>query len=222
MFVRHFMSTAVLSLEELQTCREALAFLRDNSIRRAPVLRDGALVGMVSERDLLRVLPGTVAQMGTDAGADAERLPVARAMITKVITLEPDEHLEDAARKMLNHKIGGLPVAHRGRVVGILTESDIFRAMSRVLDSRGVLRLSIARVPRSSVPPDPVRMAMSLGFELRGFVTHERPGGETLSVLRVVGDRAEELVEQLTAAGYAILEIRDSREGGSAQRISAA
>lgn len=222
MLVRHFMSTSVRSLLETQSCREALSFLRENSIRRAPVLRDGLLSGMVSERDLLRVLPGTVAQMESDAGADAERLSLARVMVTKVITLEPEEHLEEAARKMLNHKVGGLPVVLYGRVVGILTESDVFRAMTKVLDSRGVLRVSISRAPRAGAPPDPVRMAVNLGLEVCGMVTHDRRGGESLSVLRLRGEQCEALVGELTAAGYAVLEIRDSREGGSAQHSSAA
>ncbi len=209
------MSSAVLALNEKQTCRQAMDFMRENSIRRAPVLREGALVGMVSERDLLRVLPGTVMQKGTDAGAEAERLAVARVMATKVITLDPEEHLEDASRKMLTHKIGGLPVVQRGAVVGILTESDIFRAMARVLDSRGVLRISFARTPRADLPPDPVRMALELGLEVRGFVTHDRPGGETLGVMRVAGSQGDALVEALGAAGFAVLEYIDARGGGS-------
>lgn len=215
MLVRHFMSTAVLSLTEKQTCRQAMEFMRENSIRRAPVLREGALVGMVSERDLLRVLPGTVMQKGTDAGADAERLPVSRVMTTKVITLDPEEHLEDASRRMLTHKIGGLPVVHRGAVVGILTESDIFRALARVLESRGVMRVSFARTPRADLPPDPVRMALELGLDVRGFVTHDRPGGESLSVLRVSGSQGDALVEALGAAGFAVLEYVDSRGDAS-------
>lgn len=208
------MTTNVLSLSESQHCRAALRYLREKSIRRAPVLRDGALVGMVSERDLLRVLPGTIPQLETDAGADAERLPVSRVMATKVVTLHPEEHLEDAARKMLANKVGGLPVVSGGKVVGILTESDIFRVLSRVLDSHGVLRVSIARTQRGDLPPDPVRLAMRLGFEVRGVVTHDRPGGETLIVMRVVGERSEELVEAFGAAGYNVLEIVDGRGGG--------
>lgn len=222
MLVRHFMSTSVCSLIETQSCREALTFLRQHAIRRAPVVRDGLLVGLVSERDLLRVLPGTVAQVESDAGADAERLPVARAMASRVITLEPEDHLEDAARKMLEHKCGGLPVVLYGRVVGMLTESDIFRAMTRVLDSRGMWRVSIARTPKGDIAPDPVRMATNLDFELRGFLHHDRPGGESLSVLLLVGERVKELVEQLTDAGYTVLEIRDSRASNSARRSSAA
>jgi acetoin utilization protein AcuB len=213
MLVRHFMTSQVLSLNESQSCRSALRFLREHSIRRAPVVRDGALVGMVSERDLLRVLPGTIPQLETEAGADAERLPVSRVMASKVVSLHPEEHLEDAARKMLSNKLGGLPVLDGNKLVGILTESDIFRVLTRVLDSRGVLRISVARTARGDLPADPVRMAMKLGFEVRGLVTHDRPGGETLIVLRVVGERGDELVEAFGAAGYNVLEIVDARSG---------
>ena len=220
MLVRHFMTPNVLCLSESQTCRDAMEFMRANNIRRAPVARDGELLGMVSERDLLRILPGTVLQVATDAGADAQRLPVSRVMATKVITLAPDEHLEDAARKMLTNKVGGLPVVLERRVVGILTESDIFRVMAKVLDSTDVLRISVARTPRGDMPPDPVRMAMDLGFEIRGLVTHGRVGGETLTVLRVAGSRAEELVEAFGAAGYNVLEVVDARGGSPRRRVA--
>jgi len=220
MLVRHFMTKNVVSLRSNRTCREALRFLRDNGLRRAPVIEEGALIGMVSERDLLRILPGTVPQIETQAGADAELLPVARVMATKVVTVDPEEHLEDASRKMLTHKIGGIPVVLDGEVVGIITESDIFRAMARVLDPAGVLRISIARTPRGDIPPDPVRMAMIRGFEVRGFLTHDRPGGETLMVLRLVGDRAADLIEAYGAAGYNVLEILDARQGRANRTVA--
>ncbi|MCC7012783.1 MAG: CBS domain-containing protein [Planctomycetes bacterium] len=212
MLVRHFMTRRVVTIEETMVCRKALEFLHDNRIRRAPVLRYGKLFGIVSERDLLRVLPGTIAQIDSRAGIEAERLPVSRVMTTKLITLGPEEHLEDAGRKMLMHKIGGMPVIEKQQLVGFLTESDIFRAFTAMFATRGVLRVSLARMRREGLEPDLVRLVADNGARLRGMITHERPGGEELTVLRLSGGDRERLLGALAEADYSVLEYVDERE----------
>ena len=68
MLVRHFMTRAPITLSPDKSCGDALQTFRRNRIRRAPIVKDDAVVGIVSERDLLRVLPGTVAQSSSEAG----------------------------------------------------------------------------------------------------------------------------------------------------------
>jgi acetoin utilization protein AcuB len=216
MLVRHFMTRNVITLEETLHCREALNELHENNIRRAPVTKKGELVGMVSERDLLRVLPGTIGQVDTRAGEAAERLPIARVMTTKLITLDPEAHLEDAGRKMSMHKIGGLPVVTEGKLVGILTESDVFRAFTRMFETRGVLRISFARVGSESAPPDLIKLVLKCGGHIRGLIVHDRPGGEELTVLRVQGGDRDRLLAALVQASYHILEYVDDRDSPSA------
>ncbi len=212
MLVRLFMARAVVTLDVTTGCRAALDTLHLNRIRRAPVVRHGALVGMISEKDLLRVLAGTAGMLDTDAGADAERAPIGTAMATRVVTLDPEEHLEDAARKMLEHKIGGLPVVQGGEIVGMLTESDVFRAFTAMAESRGLLRVSLSGGKHADLERDPVRIALALGFRIRGFLLHARRGGQDLAVLRVRGERKDDLVERLTVAGFHVLEIVDARD----------
>lgn len=205
------MSHPVFAFAPSTTCHDALAELRERRIRRAPVVEHGRIVGMVSERDLLRVLPGTVLQLGTRAGADARSLPVSDVMAREIVALDPDQHLEDAARTMLERKIGGLPVVRDAACVGMITESDVFRAFVRMTEKRGLLRVSVARGARARASADPVRIAVELGFEVRGVLACERHGGDELVVLRLRGEWRDALLERLAAAGFVVLEIEDAR-----------
>lgn len=118
MFVRNFMTEDVVTIAPEVTLREALAVMESRPVRRLPVLKNGRLVGMITRSDILAVL-------GKPGGDD---LTVEWAMARDPRTIPPDETLEHAALMMLNYKISGLPVVGDGKVVGIITESDIFRA----------------------------------------------------------------------------------------------
>ncbi len=209
------MTRRVISVHESLRCRQALELMHANQIRRAPVLRGEKLVGMLSERDLLRILPGTVGELDTRRGLENEHTIVSQVMATRLVTLHPEEHLEDAARKMLSYKIGGMPVVQDGRLEGILTESDVFRALVRMTASQGELRVTFALTPRAEAPLDPILVALRLGFSIRGYLVHERPGGEELCMLRLTGTRKRELVEALHTAGYTVIEVADSQAGSS-------
>jgi acetoin utilization protein AcuB len=91
--VRHFMTSDLYTLSSNRTCYEALAEFRRRKIRRAPVVENGRLAGIVSERDLLHVLPGTCGQASTLAGEDGMTLPVRNIMTVDVATLGPNDHL---------------------------------------------------------------------------------------------------------------------------------
>ncbi len=95
--------------------READALCRRLHARHVPVVDDGRLVGIVSDRD-----------MHHRGDSDwAERTPVGDVMATEVVTAKPDDRLPDAAETMASAKIGALPVVQDGRIVGILTLTDL-------------------------------------------------------------------------------------------------
>jgi acetoin utilization protein AcuB len=108
---------------------EAIKIMRDNKVRRLPVLNDkGALVGIVSERDLLYASPSPATSLSIDElHYLMSRITVADVMTTEVITVTEDTPLEEAARIMADNKIGSLPVERKGDLVGIITETDLFK-----------------------------------------------------------------------------------------------
>lgn len=118
MLVRERMSTPVVTVSRETTHQRALELMQHKRLRRLPVVdRTDRLVGIVAERDLL-----LAATRYPGAGIE-----VAEVMATKLVTATPAMDLTGAARLMLEHRVGGLPVVDDGSLVGIITESDIFR-----------------------------------------------------------------------------------------------
>ena len=107
--------------------------MKQERIRHLPVLDDdGELVGIVSQRDMFR---GALAH-ALGYGETAQRrmlglLVVKEVMTTQVVTVEPDAPITDAARTMVDRKIGCLPVVEGGKLVGILTEGDLAALVAR-------------------------------------------------------------------------------------------
>jgi len=118
MLVRNRMSRPAFTVRQDADFQKALALMQEKKLRRLPVVDDdGQLVGIVVERDLL------VAAMRYLQS----RVEVGDIMTRNVVTVGPDTGLAEVARTMLERKIGGLPVLEQGRLVGIITESDIFK-----------------------------------------------------------------------------------------------
>ena len=117
---------------------EAMKVMRDNKVRRLPVLnKKGALVGIVSERDLLYASPSPATSLSIDElHYLMSRITVADVMTTEVITVTEDTPLEEAARIMADNKIGSLPVERKGDLVGIITETDLFKIFLELLGAR--------------------------------------------------------------------------------------
>lgn len=131
MQVRDYMSTPPVTVTKQTGVQQALRTMRTHRIRRLPVVDDAeTLVGIVSERDLLYASPSPATTLSVwELNYLLAKLEVGEVMTRHVISTTPDASLRSTARLMLGNKIGGLPVVDsQNRVVGIITESDIFRA----------------------------------------------------------------------------------------------
>jgi len=117
---------------------DALHLMRERKIRRLPVLNAaGQMIGIVSDKDLLHAAPSPATSLSVhELRYLLAKLTVKKVMSSPVITVTPDTPLEQAARIMADNKIGGLPVIEQGRLVGIITETDIFKALLDVLGTR--------------------------------------------------------------------------------------
>jgi acetoin utilization protein AcuB len=122
MFVRNWMSAPAIALGPDVTASAAVAFMEKRRIRRLPVVEDGKLVGIVTKSDLL----------GT-AKKHSAVTTIANVMTRKPFAVEQEETLETAASLMLKEKVSGLPVLDGDRLVGVITESDLFRALCGML-----------------------------------------------------------------------------------------
>ncbi len=136
MVVRDYMSSPVVTVTPETSFQDALALLRQRKIRRVPVVdKAGSLVGIITERDLLHAAPSPATSLSVwELNYLLWRLQVEGLMTRKVLTVQPDTPLQDAAQLMLEHKFGGLPVVDdHHQVVGVITETDIFRVFVKLL-----------------------------------------------------------------------------------------
>ena len=131
MKVRELMTEGVTTIDDGMTCHDAVERMMRRGVRHLAVVdKRGGLCGMVTDRDLRHRLfePGILQQVGTvSVESLLKATPVAHVMSAPAVTIEASEPLENATRCMLDHKIGSLPVLEHGRLVGMITETDLLR-----------------------------------------------------------------------------------------------
>ncbi|HET7478515.1 MAG TPA: CBS and ACT domain-containing protein [Rubrobacteraceae bacterium] len=210
LLVRDSMTREVVTLTPQTTAAEALALCRDRRIRHLPVLENGRLAGMVSDRDLRSATPA----LGDPARAGAlERIKVGDVMSREVSTSHPDDPIEQAANEMREKKIGCLPVVEHGTLVGIVTSSDVMEALTYLVGAHEPgSRMEV------SVPDRPGTLAGAAGiFGMCGINivsvvmgARTEPASkdalpERLVVFRVDTIDTSEVAQYLEDAGYSVL-----------------
>lgn len=196
MRVRDCMSTPVQVIGPDAPAWEALGLMRRHHIRRLPVVEDGALVGIVTWTDVVRVQPPAVGGPWQVPSLSVG-VQVRHLMTPAPMTVTPETALEDAAALMRQHKVGGLPVVEAGQLVGIITESDLFEVFADILRTGprevrlrvavGSITLELPRIvaslARAGVPVvslQTLRLREGEGVDL---VVHERDARRTREVL---------------------------------------
>lgn len=135
MLVRDVMNAEVISVTPDDTLAKALVLTRHHRVRHLAVqLNTGDLVGILSDRDIRLAMPSPLTTADAERADFLERTAIASVMTREVITVGPDETVEDAAKLLYRHRIGSLPVIDSDRNLrGILTETDILHAFVRIL-----------------------------------------------------------------------------------------
>lgn len=105
----------------------AYSLMLDNDIRRLPVVDRDELAGIITLSDILRALPGLGEESDDTTRLMAVTRGVGEVMTSDPLCVDPEDTIQEAAERMLEYQISGLPVVSGSRVVGIITESDIFR-----------------------------------------------------------------------------------------------
>lgn len=137
MFVGERMSHPVVTIPPNTPITEALELMRKEKIRRTPIIKAGNLVGIVSDKDLLNASPSSATSLSIwEMNYLLSKVTVSDVMTKKVLTVSVDTPVEVAARIMADNKIGGLPVLKDNKVVGIITETDIFKLFLELMGAR--------------------------------------------------------------------------------------
>jgi acetoin utilization protein AcuB len=203
---------------------DALQLLREKKIRRLPVVnQQGELVGIVVEKDLLYASPSPATSLSVfEVHYLLSKLQVKDVMTKRVITVAEDCPLEEAARIMIDQKIGSLPIVRGKQVVGIITETDIFKVMVEALGGREKGIRVTMRVPE--VKGELAALAGKVA-ELGGNIvaTAVFLGGDPQHreiTMKVQGAKREALIAALEKAGAQIIDAREVNSEYQPQLIS--
>lgn len=202
MFVKERMSYPVISIHPKMPMQDALDLMHKERIRRLPVVdRDGKLVGIVSERDLLHASPSDATSLSVwEIASLLSKVTVDQIMTSEVITISEDTPIEEAALIMADNKIGGLPVVRNGEVVGIITETNLFRVFLELLGARdaGVRLATLV----TNVPGELAKLTKTI---------HEL-GGNIVALGTFLGESTKNREITLKVEGVTPLALREAIE----------
>lgn len=208
MFVKDYMTKEPVTAHPETPVLEAIHLLKEKGFRRLPILKDGQLVGLVTEKDLKDAMPSKATTLSVwEMNYLLSKLTVEEVMVRSVITIQAEAPLEEAALLMEERKIGALPVMEGERLVGIITVTDVMRAFTEAMGLReGGVRLTVDIL---DVPGALAQMAQSvIPSNIVSVVTAGKEGGYRRIVLRVVGEGVEGVADRLRAAGERVVDVR--------------
>ncbi len=137
MLIGERMTYPVITVSPDLPIAEALSLMRKEHIRRTPVIQDGKLVGIVSNEDLLNASPSPATSLSVfEMTYLLSKITVKDVMSRNVLTINEAIPIEEAARIMVDNKIGGLPVMRGEELVGIITETDLFKVFLELMGAR--------------------------------------------------------------------------------------
>ncbi|HUM03534.1 MAG TPA: CBS and ACT domain-containing protein [Thermoanaerobaculia bacterium] len=190
MFVSRWMTPKVITIDKNESLGTALRLMRENRIRRLPVVSKGKLVGIVSDRDLKGALPSQATSLDVwELHGLLDRLHIADIMTKNVVTTTPGATIERVAMIMMEKRIEGLPVLDpKGNLVGIVTEGDVFRALTEVTGvGRKTTRISLVIPDRPGSIMEVADVVRAKGGKIYSILsTHAKvPNGNRELVMRV-------------------------------------
>jgi len=135
MNVSEIMTREVVTLQEGQSLRDAFGLLQKHRIRHVPVVSEGRLIGIVTDRDLKRATPSLLTGIDRESfDKFLDETRVGQVMTRNPYTATPSMSLKDAAKVLIDQRFSALPVIEGGKLVGIVTETDLLKALYDMLE----------------------------------------------------------------------------------------
>jgi acetoin utilization protein AcuB len=213
MLVEYRMSRNPVTVTPEMPIVQAEALMREKKVHRFPVVnKKGQLVGIVSQSDLLNARPSSVTTLSIwEVTYLLSQISVDQVMTRKVITVDVDCPIEEAARLMRKHSIGGMPVLRNDQLAGIITESDIFDVFLELLMAReaGVRLTALAPYFKGSMAQITSAITQKGGLihSLNSFRSEEE--GTWGCVLKVADITKQELLAAVEPLVVRVLDTQD-------------
>lgn len=205
MFVGRRMKRDLVTVPPGATLEEAARLLKANRIHHLPVVEGERLLGIVTDTDLRNAtLPGPA------AGGETAPRTVGEVMTRNVVTLSPEDTIDDAMLILSRQRFGALPVVDGGRLVGIVAKTDVLSAMIDTLDIEGVgVRMEVI-LPRDMGEVTRLSETLrGLPVEVRSFVLAPHGPDRYAAFVRLATIDVATVRERLRAAGFEIPALLD-------------
>jgi acetoin utilization protein AcuB len=205
MRIRDFMSTNVVAVDEKTSLHDARKIMEAHRIRRLPVMKKDKLVGLVTERMLLEASPSPATALSIhELQYLLAKMTVKDIMVKKPYTISPDMPPEEALQLGQEMGYGGFPVVEEGRLVGVVTESDIVRLMTRVLGvTKKGKRITISASNEFGNMQRIMQILDKHKAVLLSLMSLKEPEErDWLIVLRVESKDAEPIAKELNSSGF--------------------
>jgi acetoin utilization protein AcuB len=206
MLVSDVMQAPVLTVGSKTTLPEGMRLVQQRGIRHLPVIEDDRLVGIVSDRDFKRAMASSATTLEVrELRYLLDSVTMDQIMTRAVITVGPTFPIEEAARLMVQEKVSALPVTERGRLVGIVTETDVLELFMRGMGAgQPSSRIDVLLPDDSATLADTVRAVEDARLSISSIMTLPDKSGHKDVVIRVRSIDPRAAVSSLQARGYVV------------------
>jgi acetoin utilization protein AcuB len=205
------MSKPVISISPDMPIAEALNMMKVEKVRRFPVVKEGKLLGVISDKDLLNASPSPVSTLSIwEMNYLLNKITVSEVMVKNIFTVTEDTPIEQAARIMADNKIGGLPVMRDGGVVGIITETDLFKMFLELLGAREMgIRVTVLVAEKQGELAKLTKAVSEVGGDFIAFgMFTGLDTSNKMVTFKVTGITLENLKKAVTPVVKEIVDIR--------------
>lgn len=207
MFVRNKMTANPFTISPDQTIPEAHEIMEKHGVKRLPVMKNGKLVGIVSKEDILRASPSkaTAFSIG-EITYLLSKTKISQIMSKNLVTISSNALLEEAATLMRDNEISFLPVVDNNKLVGIITETDIFDSFIDLLGFREPgTRLTIEAVDEPGIMSNLTSIIGKFGVNITHVAVYRGASGKSAIVIGINSLNTEEIEKSIEEQGFKIL-----------------
>lgn len=207
MFVKNKMTANPFTVSPDNNIPDALEIMREHGVKRLPVIKNGKLVGIVSREDILKASPSQATTFSiNEVTYLLSKTKISQIMKKNPISVSPEALLEEAALLMRDNAIGFLPVVENDKLVGIITESDIFDSFIEMLGFRDPgTRLTVEADDEPGILSNLTSIIGSHGANITHLAVYRGSSGKSSVVVGVNSLNTAEMEKSIEEQGFRIL-----------------
>ncbi|NLA11914.1 MAG: CBS domain-containing protein [Firmicutes bacterium] len=209
MFVKDYMTPSPVTVSPDDLLGDALDLMKKHSIRRLPVVSRGKIVGLVTEQDLMKASPSSATSLSVwEINYLFSKIRIKDMMTKEIFSIKSDTILEEAALIMQKKQISTLPVLENNKLVGIITESDIFKAFIDILGlNHPSLRVTLLVEDQVGVLKSISEIVDAAGINIVSTIVQRSSDNRVHLILRLATKNAEQVTKIFEKAGVEVSHI---------------